>query len=102
MLDALITAIETLLKDEQHLSRDSLHMQLQVQTLAEYASQLKAPVQESRSHLDAIKLNVDVLKQDLVSLNERINDAQYVSYDGTFIWKITGFREKMSKWNYSL
>ena len=97
MLDALTDTIAKLMEDEQRLARDSLRMQLQLQTLVEYGSQLKLSVQESQSHLDAIKLNFDILNQDLQSLNDTTNDRQYVSYDGRFIWKITGFQEKMSK-----
>ncbi|CAF1676805.1 unnamed protein product, partial [Adineta ricciae] len=96
ILDVLTDTIETLMKDEQRLSRDSLCMQLQLQALVEYTSQLKLSVQESQSHCGAIKLNFDVLNQDLQSLNDRINNRQYVSYDGTSIWKITGFQEKMN------
>jgi hypothetical protein len=35
--------------------------------------------------------------QDSTSLKEKINDMQYVSYDGTLIWKITKFQEKMGR-----
>jgi hypothetical protein len=31
-----------------------------------------------------------------------MNDMKYVSYDGTFIWKITNCKEKMSKMNAEL
>ncbi|CAM4837155.1 unnamed protein product, partial [Rotaria magnacalcarata] len=37
----------------------------------------------------------DILKQDFTSLQEKVNDLQCVSYDGTFIWKITNVKEKM-------
>ncbi|CAF0771168.1 unnamed protein product [Adineta ricciae] len=96
MLDVLTDTIETLMKDEERLSRDSLHMQLRLQTLVEYAPQLKLSVQESQSHLDAIKINFAVLNQELRSLNDKVSNSQYVSYDGTLIWKITGFQEKMN------
>jgi hypothetical protein len=54
-------------------------------------------VEESHSFLQGVKHNQDILNQDLASLKEKINDMQYVSYDGTFVWKITNFKEKMSK-----
>jgi hypothetical protein len=44
-----------------------------------------------------VKHNQDILNQDLISLKEKIDDMQNVSYDGTFVWKITSFKEKMSK-----
>jgi hypothetical protein len=46
--------------------------------------------------LDGIKPNQEILQQDVASLKQKVDDMQYVSYDGTLIWKISGFREKMS------
>jgi len=56
-------------------------------------------VEESHNFLQGVKHNQDILNQDLVSLKEKINDMQHGSYDGMFVWKITNFQEKMSKWN---
>ncbi|CAF4772212.1 unnamed protein product, partial [Rotaria sp. Silwood2] len=42
-----------------------------------------------------VKPNQEILQQDVASLKQKIDDMQYVSYDGTLIWKITSFLEKM-------
>jgi hypothetical protein len=54
-------------------------------------------VEESQSFLQGVKHNQDILNQDVISLKEKIDDMRYVSYDGTLVWKITNFREKMGK-----
>jgi predicted nucleic acid-binding Zn-ribbon protein len=98
-LNILTGGIEALNDDGQRLSNESLQSQIKLQTLAEDFSQAKLSVEESHSFLEGVKHNQDILNQDLASLKEKINDMQYVSYDGTFVWKITNFKEKMSKLN---
>jgi len=95
-LGILMNGIEALVDEEQRLTQESLQIQLQLQALAEHASQVKLSIQESRSYLDGVKQNFDILKQDLSSLDEKINDRQCISYDGTFIWKINNVKEKMN------
>jgi chromosome segregation ATPase len=96
-LDILSGGIETLNDDAQRLSNDSLQSQIKLQALAEEFSQTKVSVEESHIFLQGVKHNQDILDQDLSSLKEKINDMQSVSYDGSFVWKITNFQEKMSK-----
>ncbi|CAF1159666.1 unnamed protein product [Rotaria sordida] len=42
-----------------------------------------------------IKPNQEILHQDVASLKQKVEDMQYISYDGTLIWKITAVKEKM-------
>ncbi|CAF3744782.1 unnamed protein product [Rotaria sordida] len=95
-LNILAGGIETLNDDGQRISNELLQCQIKLQTLVEDFSQVKLSVEESHSFLEGVKHNQDILNQDLTSLKEKINDMQYVSYDGTFIWKITNFQEKMT------
>jgi hypothetical protein len=97
-LDILCGSIETLNDDGQHVNNESLQNQIKLQTSIQEFSQLKLSVEEIGNYLDGLKLNQDIVHQDLASLKEQINDMQYVSYDGILIWKITKFREKMSKY----
>jgi hypothetical protein len=89
--------IEALNDDGQRLTSESLQIQIQQQALAGDFSQVKISTEESRNFLEGVKQNQDILNQDLSSLKEKINDLQYVSYDGAFVWKITNLKEKMSK-----
>jgi predicted nucleic acid-binding Zn-ribbon protein len=88
---------ETLNEDAQQLNTNLLEHQVKLQRLTENIANVKLGVEEASVLLDGVGRNLDILNQDLISLKEKIDDMQYVSYDGTFIWKITGVREKMSK-----
>ncbi|CAF1140851.1 unnamed protein product [Rotaria sp. Silwood1] len=95
MLNILAGSIETLNNDGQCLSNESLQMQIKIPTLIEEVSKIKLSVEESNTFLEGVKYNGDILNQELTSLQEKLNDLQHVSYDGTFVWKITNFKEKM-------
>ncbi|CAF1175954.1 unnamed protein product [Rotaria sordida] len=88
MLNILASGIETLVNDEQRLCNESLQMQITLITLKEELSKLKLSVEESNAFLQGVKQNQDILNQDFVSLQEKINDLQYVSYSKTLVWKI--------------
>jgi hypothetical protein len=96
-LNILTGGIEALNDDGQRLSNELLQSQIRLQELAEDISKMRISVEESHGFLQEVKHNQDILTQDLRSLEEKINDMQYVSYDGTLVWKITNFQEKMSK-----
>ena len=96
-LNILTGGIEALNDDGQRLSNESLQSQIKLQTLAEDFSQVQLSVEESHNFLQGVKHNLEILNQHLIRLKEQINDMQHVSYDGTFVWKITSFKEKMSK-----
>jgi chromosome segregation ATPase len=96
-LNILTGGVEALNDDGQRLNTESLQCQIKLQALTEESSRVQLSVEESHSFLQGVKHNQDILNQDVVSLKEKIDDMQYVSYDGTLVWKITNFREKMSK-----
>ncbi|CAF4207678.1 unnamed protein product [Rotaria sordida] len=97
MLNILVGGIETLTNDEQRLSNELLQMQMILPTRTENLSKVKLSIEESNVFVEAVKHNQAILNQDVLSLSENLNNMQYVSYDGTSIWKITNFREKMNK-----
>ena len=68
-----------------------------METSTQELTSLKLSIQEQSAFLDGIKPNQEILQQEVASLKQKVDDAQYVSYDGTLIWKITSFQEKMSK-----
>ncbi|CAF4169205.1 unnamed protein product [Rotaria sp. Silwood2] len=92
----LIDGIETWTNDEQRLTNESFQIQTALLTLKEDLSKVKLSIEESNAYLEAIKHNQNILNQDFTSLEEKINDLQYVSYDGTLILKIINVREKMT------
>ncbi|CAF1345794.1 unnamed protein product [Rotaria sordida] len=95
MLSILVGGIETLTNDEQCLANEALQMQTAIPTLAEEFSKVKLSVEESNAFLERVRHNQAILNQDLLSLQEKINGLQCVFYDGTLVWKIANFHEKM-------
>ncbi|CAF3073079.1 unnamed protein product [Rotaria sp. Silwood2] len=99
MLNILSGGIETLNNDQERLSQESLQIQITIPKLTGELSKVKLSIEESNAFLEAVKYNQVILHQDLASMQEKIDDLRYVSYDGTLVWKITKFKEKMSKLN---
>ncbi|CAF3334917.1 unnamed protein product [Rotaria socialis] len=95
IINVLTGGIEALVNDAQRLSNESLQAQITLQTLEEQLPGLKLSIEESNGFLQGVNCNLDILKQDFTSLQEKVNDLQCVSYDGIFIWKITNVKEKM-------
>jgi chromosome segregation ATPase len=98
-IDMLASGIQALNDDAQRLSSESIHLQTSIESLTQDFATLKLRLQEQNAFLDGIKPNQEILQQDVASLKQKVDDMQYVSYDGTLIWKITNFREKMSKFS---
>ncbi|CAF3433187.1 unnamed protein product [Rotaria sp. Silwood1] len=94
-LNILASGIQTLNDDPQRLSSESIRLQSLIESVTQEFSSLKLSIQEQSSFLDDVKPNQEKLQQDVVSLKQKVDDMQYVSYDGTLIWKITNFHEKM-------
>jgi chromosome segregation ATPase len=88
---------QTLNEDAQKLNSELHEHEAKLQSLIENTSQVKVAVEEENVLLEGITRNMEMLNQDLMSLQERIDDMQCISYDGTLTWKITNFQEKMSK-----
>ncbi|CAF4188247.1 unnamed protein product, partial [Adineta steineri] len=79
---------------KQHSSELAEH-ENKLRNLTENISQIKLSIEEETALLEGMKQNLDILNQDLVSLEEKINDMQCISYDGTFVWKIRHVQEIM-------
>jgi chromosome segregation ATPase len=96
-ISILASGIQALNDDIQRISNDSIRLKTSIESLTQDFASLKISIQEQSAFLDGIKPNQEILQQDVASLKQTVDDMQYVSYDGTLIWKIPNFREKMSK-----
>ena len=96
-INILASGIQALSDDTQRISSESIRVQSSIDSLAKEFASLQVSVQEQGAFLDGIKPNQEILQQEMASLKQRVDDAQYVSDDGTLTWKITSFHEKMSK-----
>ncbi|CAF4728956.1 unnamed protein product [Rotaria socialis] len=92
-INILAGGIQTLNDDTQRLSSESIKLQSSIESLAQYIGSLKLNAQEQSSFLDGVKPNQEILQQDVASLKQKIDDLQYVSYDGTLTWKISKFHK---------
>ena len=97
MTDLLSRGIITLKEDLTRLNIDLSKQSQSIETLDKTLSTLKLSTDESTSAIDAMNTNLTILRQELFSLNQKYEDHQVTSYDGTLIWKIDHFQEKMSK-----
>lgn len=93
----LTGGVKALNDDVQHANDELLQNQIKLHSLTEDISKIQLSVEESHGFVQSIKLNQDILHQDLELLKEKTNEMQYTSYDGTLLWKITNIHEKMSK-----
>jgi hypothetical protein len=69
----------------------------QLQRLTEILSKTESNLNKESISMEELREKLDIECRELISLKEKIDDMQYVSNDGTFTWRITNVREKMSK-----
>ncbi|CAF3614504.1 unnamed protein product, partial [Rotaria sp. Silwood1] len=95
-IDILADGVSTLNGDAQRLSQESLQLHNTIDNLTREFAILKISIQEQGTYLDGLKPNQDVLNQDVTSLKQKLDDMQFVSYDGTLLWKIPNFSSRMA------
>lgn len=98
MIDLLSGGIYSLKDELIRLSDSSLQQSESLETTDKVLSMTKTSVEESNNVLNAINTNLLIVQQELSSLKLKFEEQQITSYDGTFVWKITQFQEKMSKY----
>ncbi len=96
-INILGNGAEALKDDAQRLNNELLEHERKLGELIENGSQVKVAVQEENAFLAGTMQNLEILHQDLKSLKEKVDEMQFLSYDGTLVWKIDKFQEKMSK-----
>ncbi|CAF4204354.1 unnamed protein product [Rotaria sp. Silwood2] len=82
---------------QEQLNNALLQCQIKCPTLTLNFLESKISLQEINESLDEETANSISIQNDLTELKTTAENSQYVSYDGTFIWKITNVQEKMSK-----
>jgi peptidoglycan hydrolase CwlO-like protein len=88
---------EALKKDVEGMKSGLVEHENKLRSLAKDVEGVKSSTEEENPLVQGIRQNLDILNQDLMALEEKIDEMQHVSYDGKFTWKITKFQEKMSK-----
>jgi hypothetical protein len=85
--------------ERQSLNNALYHCQIKTPTMTLNFPQFQLSIEENSSGSDRSTANQEIIRMHPTSSNETTNNSGYVSYDGTFIWKITNFKQKMSKYN---
>jgi hypothetical protein len=97
MIKLFSDTIYTLNDETIRLSSESLQQSQSIEAADQFLSTIKISIEESKNLVSAMDNNMMFLQQELFSLKQKYDDRQFTSYDGTLIWKITKFQEKMSK-----
>jgi hypothetical protein len=86
--------------DEQQSLNNALYQcQIKTPTMTLNFAQFQLSIEESSSGSDRSAANQEIIRMHPTSSNETTNNSGYVSYGGTYVWKITHFKQKMSKYN---
>ena len=94
-IQILTNCVRTTQDDTQELNDGRSEQERRLEELIENVSKVKAGVDEERGLLDTVHQSLEILRQDLMRLEEQAEEMQVTSYDGTLVWKITGVAEKL-------
>ena len=96
-VDVLHGGVQALGEDAQRLRNESGHLQHLLETVSKDLPLLKSSVQEQNAYLDGLRPGQEMLAQEVASIKQKIEESQFVSYDGTYTWKIPNFSQKIGK-----
>jgi chromosome segregation ATPase len=96
-MSILASGSEALKADVEGMKSELIEHENKLQSLTTDVLSVKSSIDEENPLREGVRQNLDILSQDLVSLEEKIDEMQHVSYDGAFTWKITKLKERMSK-----
>ncbi|CAF2082952.1 unnamed protein product [Rotaria magnacalcarata] len=94
--DILAGGVSALNEDCQRLRNESVSIQNALDTLSRDFTALKLSIEEQNKYLDDLKPSSDLLDHQVSMLQQTLEDLRSVSFDGTFLWKITNFSSKMA------
>ncbi|CAF3314142.1 unnamed protein product, partial [Rotaria sp. Silwood2] len=95
IFNILLDGIETLNNDRRRLSNESLAIQNSFLAFRQELYKFKSSIEILKVLLQDIEQNQCTINRIFASLQETINNAQTVSHDGTFVWKITNVKDKI-------
>ncbi|CAF4541496.1 unnamed protein product [Rotaria socialis] len=94
--DILAGGGSALNEDCQRLTNESVSIKTALDTLSRDFAALKLSIEEQNKYLDNLKPCSDLLDHQVSMLKKTLEDLRFVSFDGTFLWKITNFSSKMA------
>lgn len=101
-IDVISNGISVLGKELGDLDLNSSEQLESVTKTEEQFEKIQISTEESNNTLNGVQINVSIIQQKLLTLKEKYDEQYASSYNGTYVWKITGVREKLSKINESV
>jgi chromosome segregation ATPase len=98
-INTLFDDMQRVNDDTQHLLRVQDQLRDSIESLMIHSSVLRTTNQEQNARITGIQHDQETLQQDLATTQRIVEERQSASYDGTLTWKITGVREKISKYS---
>lgn len=93
----LANGAATLNEDAQQLNKELPENERTLHELRENTSQVRFSVEEERAPLDRVIRNLEILRQDVILLEEIVRENRRASYDGTLTWKIKNFGHNLGE-----
>jgi prefoldin subunit 5 len=94
-VNILSNGIEMLDDDLKRLDMESNQCQNVLQPITNQFPILKKSIDEQNDFVDSIKPNQENVERDISFMKQKLDEIKSVSYDGTYIWKITNVQEKI-------
>ena len=89
---------KTVQKNIQNLNDQCVPVGNGMQDLRQKWSSLKRSCEQQLATIKQRRLGQTRVEQRLQETRQQLEDYHYVSYDGSLIWTIEGFKEKFRKW----
>ena len=93
----LTDGVKSLSEDVERLDIESTQLQNIVDTLQRDCASINLTIDGQNQQRNEREHQLHLMKRDLAELKEEVNERELTSDDGTLVWKITNFQEKMSE-----
>ncbi|CAF1552207.1 unnamed protein product [Didymodactylos carnosus] len=95
-LTSIMRNNQTLSEDSIRLKTESLHHHNLLQACQNEINLIRQSKAEIQSYIADIGPNYQIVQRELATLQQKVEDLESTSYDGTIIWKISNVSEKMA------
>ncbi|CAF1311858.1 unnamed protein product [Didymodactylos carnosus] len=96
-LTILTGGVKILRDDLIRLSNGFSQVESNINTHYQEQMILQQSVEEQYAFLSGTEMNQQILDQELTNLKQDFENSKYISYDGTFVWKIKNVTELMNQ-----
>jgi uncharacterized coiled-coil DUF342 family protein len=94
-ISVLSNGVEALSEDIKRLGIESVQCQNELKRILQNLPTLKKSIDEDNAFVDSMKPNQENVERDILSMKQQFDEMRSMSFDGTYIWKITNVQEKM-------